>query len=361
MNTSTVAGPALESAWNVLREGIAERAFPGAAAAVTLDGEVLALRGFGKTTYEEGAPAITGETIFDLASLTKAMAATSMAMVLYERGVLDLDAPVAAIVPDFGGAGDRGKVAVRHLLSHTSGLPAYERLFERAHSRTQLVAAACHLPLVAAPGDNVEYSDVGFIILCEILERLADEKIDSFCSREIFGPLGLTRTGYRPPAEWREQIPPTEDDRTFRHRVIQGEVHDENASVMGGVSAHAGLFAPASDVAKFGLWMLGGGKPVVRPDTVKLFTAAQPVRRGYTRGLGWDRISQPSQSGRYFSASAYGHLGFTGTSLWIDPERRLGITLLTNRTWPHRESQRIKQVRPAFHDAVMEALGFSTA
>jgi serine-type D-Ala-D-Ala carboxypeptidase len=354
-----VAEPGFERAWKILRHGIAQRAFPGASAAITLDGNVVALRGFGRLTYDESVPEVTGETIFDVASLTKVLAATSMAMVLYERGLLDLDASVAAIVPEFGAGGERDRVTVRHLLAHTSGLPAYEKLFERVHSREELVVAACRVPLVAEPGGHVAYSDVGFIIFGAILERLADERIDSFCAREIFGPLGLARTGYRPPQEWREQIPPTEDDRAFRHRVIQGEVQDENTSVMDGVSAHAGVFAPAADVARFAEWMLGGGRPVVRPETVKLFTTPQPVRHGYARALGWDRLSQPSQSGRFFSVSSYGHLGYTGTSLWIDPERRVSITLLTNRTWPDRTSQLIKQVRPAFHDAVMEALGFA--
>ncbi len=344
----------------MLREGISQRAFPGAAAAVTLHGEMVALRGFGRLTYEDCVPEVTGETIFDVASLTKVIAATSMAMVLYERGALDLDARVAGILPEFGYDGKRSAVTIRHLLSHTSGLPAYERLFERVRSREELVTAACRLPLVASPGERVEYSDMGFIVLGEVLERLAGETIDAFCAREIFGPLGLARTGYRPPAEWREQIPPTEEDRSFRHRVVQGEVHDENTSVMGGVSAHAGLFAPAADVAKFALWMLSGGRPVVRPDTVTLFTSPQPVSTGYARALGWDRVSQPSQSGQYFSSSSHGHLGFTGTSLWIDPERQSSVTLLTNRTWPHRESQRIKQIRPAFHNAVMESLGFAS-
>ena len=345
----------------MLRDGVAKRAFPGAGAAVTVEDKVVALRGFGRLTYDDTTPEVTAETIFDVASLTKVIAATPMAMVLYERGVLDLDAPVAGILPEFGDEGQRGSVTVRHLLAHTSGLPAYEKLFERARSREELVSAARDLPLASPPGERAEYSDIGFIVLGEILERLADETIDAFCAREIFGPLGLSRTGYRPPSEWREQIPPTEDDRSFRHRVLQGEVHDENASVMGGVSAHAGLFASAADLAKFALWMLSGGRPVVRPETVKLFTSPQPVRSGYARALGWDRVSQPSQSGRHLSSSSYGHLGFTGGSLWIDPERRVSVTLLTNRTWPHRESQRIKQVRPAFHDATIEALGFVTA
>ena len=156
-----------------------------------------------------------------------------------------------------------------------------------------MIAAAFRVPLVARPGDRVEYSDIGFIILTAVLERLADERIDTFCAREIFGPLGLSRTGFRPPAEWREQIPPTEDDRVVRYRVIQGEVHDENASVMGGVAGHAGVFAPAADVARFGEWVLGGGKPGVRTDTVQLFTSPQPTRTGYARALGWDRLSHP--------------------------------------------------------------------
>lgn len=359
-NTSTVPEQELNRAWAVLREGIENHAFPGAAVAITLNREIIELRGFGRLTYDASDPEVTGETIFDIASLTKVMAATPMAMVLYEQGALDLDAPVAAIVPEFGCEGQRGEVTVRHLLSHSSGLPAYEKLFEKAKSRADVIAAACRLPLESAPGERVNYSDVGFIILGQVLEHVATEAIDDFCIREIFGPLGMTRTGYRPPTEWREQIPPTEDDRTFRRRIIQGEVHDENAFVMAGISAHAGLFASAADVAKFALWMLNDGKPIVRAATVRLFTSPQHVQTGYARALGWDRVSQPSSSGKFFSESAYGHLGYTGTSLWIDPERQLSVTLVTNRTWPHRESQAIKQVRPAFHDAVMSALGFGS-
>ena len=340
-----------------MRAGIEQRAFPGAAAAITLSGTLVALRGFGHLTYDAGTPEVTCETIFDVASLTKVLATTAMAMVLYERGQLDLNATVSSHLPDFGGDGDRARVTVRMLLAHTSGLPAYARLFATTTSRAGLVAAACRLPLEAAPGERTEYSDIGFILLGEILERTAGEPLDRFCADTIFAPLGMARTGFRPPVEWREQIPPTEDDRSLPRGVVQGEVHDENAWVMGGVAGHAGLFAPAADIARFAECMWRGGAPVFRDETVALFTAAQPVRSGYGRGLGWDRVSQPSQSGRYFSGASYGHLGFTGTSLWIDPERQLSVTLLTNRTWPKRESQQIKEIRPAFHDAVVEALG----
>lgn len=357
MNTSTNADSALTKAWRTLRDAISERIFPGAVAAITLEGKLIATQAFGRFTYASDSPPVRDDTIFDLASLTKPLTAGAMAMLLYDRGLLELDTLVAAVIPEFGSDGERAEVTLRHLLAHTSGLPAYEKLFERCRDRAGLIVAACDLPLTFPPGERVEYSDIGFIVLGEALERIAGEKIDSFCAREIFGPLGMASTGYRPQQELRALIPPTEEDRDFRHRVIQGEVHDENAHVMGGVSAHAGLFATAADIARFAQCMLRGGEPVFRRDTVRLFTSAQPVHSGYARALAWDRVSQPSQSGRYFSSAAYGHLGYTGTSLWIDPERAMSVTLLTNRTWPDRQSQGIKRVRPAFHDAVVEGLG----
>ncbi len=171
----------------------------------------------------------------------------------------------------------------------------------------------------------------------------------------------MAHTTFRPPAEWKPKIPPTVEDREFHRRIVQGEVHDENASVLGGVAGHAGVFAPAADVARFAHAMLSGGAPIggapiVRPETVALFTRREASPAGTSRALGWETPSAPSQSGQHFSTRSFGHLGYTGTSLWIDPERRLSVTLLTNRTWPDRSSQKIKQVRPRFHDAVVEAL-----
>jgi CubicO group peptidase (beta-lactamase class C family) len=212
------------------------------------------------------------------------------------------------------------------------------------------------MPLVVAPGSRAEYSDIGFITLGVALERLAGEPLDRFCQREIFAALGMTDTTFNPPKEIRPKIPPTVDDRTFRHRTIQGEVHDENASLLGGVAGHAGVFSTAADVAKFAHRMIEGERPVLRPETVALFTGRQASPSGASRALGWDTPSAPSQSGKYFGPRSYGHLGYTGTSLWIDPERELSITLLTNRTWPDNSSQTIKRVRPKFHDAVVEAL-----
>jgi CubicO group peptidase (beta-lactamase class C family) len=329
--------------------------------------------------------------LFDLASVTKVAATTTMAALLYERGLLELDAPLLGTIPEFlvDSCGEpdarRHNVTVRMLLAHSSGLPAYEKLFLEAHSRDELLRAAFTMPLTADPGTRAEYSDIGFIILGAALERIAEESLDRFCQREIFGPLAMTSTTFNPPASLRARIPPIADEReqqcgagaparekpapnvppsassshtrsTFRQRVIQGEVQDENAFVLGGVAGHAGLFSTAEDLARFAHAMLNGGRPILQPETGALFTRRESAPPGTSRALGWDTPSVPSQSGRYFSPASFGHLGYTGTSVWIDSERQLSITLLTNRTWPDCSSQAIKQVRPKFHDAVIEAL-----
>jgi serine-type D-Ala-D-Ala carboxypeptidase len=285
------------------------------------------------------------------------IATTTTAMILYERGLLDLDIPIISIVGEFSGEDPRrDEVTLRMLLAHSSGLPAYEKLFLRARTRDELLAAAFSVPLANDPGSHAEYSDIGFILLGVALERLADELLDHFCQREIFGPLGMTHTTFNPAPTLRLTIPPTADDQSFRHRIIQGEVQDENANLLGGVAAHAGVFSTARDAATFAHALLQGGSPILRPETLALFTTRASSPEGTSRALGWDTPSPPSQSGRYFSPRSFGHLGYTGTSLWIDPERNLSITLLTNRTWPDCSNQAIKQVRPRFHDAVIEAL-----
>jgi CubicO group peptidase (beta-lactamase class C family) len=349
-------------AFGILEKAIAARAFPACSLAVTLRGELVVHKAFGRFTYDPASPEADPASLFDLASLTKVVATTAMAMILYERGLLDLEAPVTAIVPEFAGQfadndNRRREITLRMLLAHSSGLPAYEKLFLRAQTRETLLQAAFATELTAVPGSHAEYSDIGFIILGVVLERLADESLDAFCQREIFGPLGMTHTTFNPAHALKDSIPPTADDHTFRHRIIQGEVQDENASVLGGVAGHAGLFCTAEDLALFAHAMLNGGRPILRPSTVKLFSRREAVPAGTSRALGWDTPSAPSQSGKYFSSRSFGHLGYTGTSLWIDPDRQLSITLLTNRTWPDCQNQAIKQVRPALHDAVIEALG----
>jgi serine-type D-Ala-D-Ala carboxypeptidase len=363
-------------AFSILDAGIADRVFPGASVAVTHRGRLVALKALGRLTYDSDSLVVVPETLFDLASLSKVVATTAVAMILYERGLLDLDAPVVGIVPEFAGAdiagadfagtgagnGDarRRGVTLRMLLAHSSGLPAYEKLFLKVRTREQMLRAVFTTPLVADPGARAEYSDIGFMVLCEALERVAGETLDRFCQREIFGPLAMGHTTYNPPPEARAKIPPTQDDRTFRKRIIQGEVQDENASVLGGVAGQAGVFSTAEDLARFAHAMLSEGNPILRPETVALFTRRETAPAGTSRALGWDTPSSNSQSGKYFSLQAYGHLGYTGTSLWIDPARELSVVLLTNRTWPDSSnqisSQAIKRVRPKFHDAVVEAL-----
>jgi CubicO group peptidase (beta-lactamase class C family) len=351
-------------AFGILEKAIAARAFPACSLAVTFRGELVAHKALGRFTYDPASPEVTTASIFDLASLTKVVATTAMAMILYERGLLDLEAPVTAIVPEFaGGLGDddprRREITLRMLLAHCSGLPAYEKLFLRARTREDLLQAAFTTPLSAAPGARPRYSDIGFIILGVVLERLADESLDVFCQREIFGPLGMTHTTFNPAPVLKDSILPTADDRIFRHRIIQGEVQDENASVLGGIAGHAGLFSTAEDLAIFAHAMLNGGHPILRSSTIELFSRRESAPEGTSRALGWDTPSLPlpSQSGKYFSPRSFGHLGYTGTSLWIDPDRQLSISLLTNRTWPDCQNQAIKQVRPTFCDAVIEALG----
>ena len=257
------------AAFSILQEGIAGQSFPAASIAVTHKGRLIALKALGRFTYQPDSLAVAPATLFDLASVTKVVATTPMAMFLYERGLLDLDAPLAAIVPEFisdaGKDPRRREVTLRMLLAHSSGLPAYEKLFLKAHTRDQLLERAFNTPLAAPPGTRAEYSDIGFIILGIALERIADESLDCFCQREVFAPLGMTSTTFNPPIEIRGDIPPTVDDRTFRRRIIQGEVQDENASVLGGVAAHAGLFSTAADLARFAHAMLNAGRPILRP------------------------------------------------------------------------------------------------
>jgi len=340
---------------------IDQSASPGASVAIAHRGKLIALKGMGRFTYDLGSTRVTADTIYDLASLTKVVVTTAC-MVLYERGTLNLDQPLHELLPEFIGPGQqaaapaRKQITIRMLLAHSSGLPAYIKLFQTAHNKDELVQQAFQVPLTAEPGTRAEYSDIGFILLGKALERLTGEPLDRFCQREIFSPLGLSRMTFRPPEDWKPLIPPTEDDKTFRHRVIQGEVNDENAFVMGGVAGHAGCFSTALDVSVFAQCMLQSGTPLFHSQTVEIFTRREDFPPGTSRALGWDTPSQPSQSGKYFSSRSYGHLGYTGTSLWIDPERQLSVTLLTNRTWPDRGSQAIKQIRPAFHDAVVEAL-----
>jgi CubicO group peptidase (beta-lactamase class C family) len=349
----------------VLEQAIAQRAFPGAAYGILHRGDIAALDAAGRFTYDPASPLVVPETVFDLASVTKVVATTAAAMLLVDRGQLDLDARLGDIVPGFVIGMEHGsgkeRVTLHMLLAHTAGLPAYETLFRTCSTPDALLRATLQLKLEAQPGTRTEYSDFGFILLGKVIEILSGQHLDTFCAREIFVPLGLTTARFRPPEEARSSIPPTEDDPSFRHRVIQGKVQDENCFVLGGVAGHAGLFANVQDLLHFAQCLLSEGRTregqqLFRPETVALFATRQTTPDGKSRALGWDVPTEPSSSGRYFGPRSIGHLGYSGCSLWIDPDQELAVALLTNRTWPDRSNNAIKQIRPAFHDAVVEAL-----
>ena len=354
----------LASAFALLDHAVADRAFPGGQLAVGHRAE-LSVHAFGKQSYDADAAAITPETIYDTASLTKAVVTTTLAAMLTESGQLDLAAPVARYLPEWAVGPNpdwRDRVSVRHLLTHASGLPAHREYFKSAKTRRELLAQAMTQPLEAEPGTKSVYSDIGFILLGEIVERLTGRTLDQLARERIFIPLGMTNTMFRPGTELRARIAPTENDADFRRRVVQGEVHDENSAVMGGISGHAGMFSTASDLAIFCQMLLNGGqyahRRLLRRSTVEQFTTADSLSAS-TRTPGWNVPTENSSSGRYFSPRGFGHTGFTGTSLWIDPDKQLFVVLLTNRVHPTRNNDKIQQVRPAVHNSVMEALGLS--
>jgi serine-type D-Ala-D-Ala carboxypeptidase len=356
------------TAYRVLEEAIAAAAFPGCAFGVLAGDEVVAQGGLGRFTYEEDAPAVSAETVYDVASLTKVAATTAAAMLMHRRAELDLDLPVGELLPGFvvgRASGDRARnVTLRHLLAHSSGLPGYVEFFKSETTSSSLFRACLQLPLEADPGERVEYSDPGFILLGKALTVAKREPLTGWLRREVYGPLQMAATGFCPAPAMQRAIPPTEEDTTFRHRRIQGEVQDENAWVLNGAAGHAGLFSNVPDLLRFAHAILrtqhesvsaAKSPALFGQATIELFAQRQPPS-GSTRALGWDTPSENSSAGRHFSPHSIGHLGYSGCSLWIDLDARLAIVLLTNRTWPDRQSQLIKAIRPAFHDAIREAL-----
>jgi CubicO group peptidase (beta-lactamase class C family) len=357
----------LKPAYELLDRAVADGAFPGGVLAVGWNG-ALAVHPFGRLSREAKSTAVTASTIYDVASLTKPIVTTTAIMRLVQRGDLDLNAPVVRFLPELAKAAKsdpdpawREGITVRMLLLHDSGLPPYRDLYKDAKGHDAVLAKVMAEPLVHEPGTQIEYSDLGFILLGEIAERLTGDSLDE-TAQDIFAPLQMKDSLFNPPKSLRSQIAPTENDTVYRKRLLQGEVDDENAWAMGGVAGHAGLFSTAGDVAAFAQMLLNGGiyghHRLLRRATIQQFTARQAIGDS-SRALGWDVPMQPSSSGEYFSAKSFGHLGFTGTSLWIDPERDLFVVLLTNRVNPARANEKIRQVRPALHDAVFQALGLA--
>jgi beta-glucosidase-like glycosyl hydrolase/CubicO group peptidase (beta-lactamase class C family) len=354
--------PRLKPAYEILDRGVTEKAFPGGVLAVGYRGE-LAVHAFGRQMYDKKSPAVASDTLYDAASLTKAVVTTTALAMLVATNRVQLEAPLERFLPEWGKGPNpewRKKVTVRHLLLHSSGLPDYRRYYLETKGKKEIVARALAEPLVAEPGTKIEYSDIGFILLGEIVERVSGKSLDQFARERIFAPLGMNDSLFTPSKNLRTRIAPTENDKEFRKRLVHGEVHDPNAWAMGGVAGHAGMFTTGADLAAFCQMMLNGGiyahQRLLAQSTVAQFTRITTIN-GTGRTLGWDVPSDSSQSGRYFSARSYGHLGYTGTSMWIDAEKELFVILLTNRVFPSTENEKIKDVRPAVHDAILEALG----
>jgi len=354
----------------VVREAIAERAFPGGVLAIGRHGSLAHLRAFGKLSYDDGAAEVRPDTIYDLASLTKVVVTTTLAMMLVDEGKLDVAARVSKFQPKFTG-GAKDKVTLRQLLTHSGGLLWWAPLYKDVQGQAAYLEKIVAMDLAYEPGSKSVYSDLGLILLGDVVERLGGAPVGELAQKRVTGPLGMKDTLYRPPAALVPRIAPTEND-PWRGRVLRGEVHDENAFALGGIAPHAGLFGAAPDLARFASVLLDEGRfesgRLVSQATLELFTVRAGVPLA-SRALGWDtpanetgvRSSTPgapgyTSAGTLLSSRSFGHTGFTGTSMWMDPERELYVILLTNRVHPTRENNAIRAVRADVADAAVRAL-----
>jgi len=347
-------------AYDVLKKAIADSIFPGAQIAIVQDNKLLANRGFGRQTYDPNSPRVDTKTIYDMASVTKVAATTVSAMRLWERDKIRLDIPVKNYLPKFHGAG-KDTVTLRHLFTHSSGVHWWTDLWNRASDKATALDTIYSLPLDYAPGDSMIYSDLGLIMLGEVLRTVTGKEIDVLARELIYEPMGMRDTQFNPPKSLLPRITPTEVGGGLNRGLIHGEVHDENTYFLGGVSTHAGLFSTARDIAALAQMLLNGGiyrhHRFFSSATVKAWTTRQNMPPGSTRALGWDTPSEKgSLAGDYFSKGSFGHTGFTGTSVWIDPNRKIAIVLLTNRVHPTRERGGMRQVRRDFYNTAMRAL-----
>ncbi|MDQ6718436.1 MAG: beta-lactamase family protein [Gemmatimonadota bacterium] len=343
----------------VVKRGISAGGYPGAAVIVGRKGSTVLEEGFGTLSWNDPQdPVDPHRTLYDIASLSKVVGTTTAMMILYDEKKVDLDSPVIRYLPTFSDGGLKDNVTIRELLTHTSGLPAGRDIYRIAHSPVEARAALLSTPLETAPGQHYIYSDLGADVLGLIVEVVAGETLDSFLDRRVFAPLGMAQTFYRPADSVKYRTAPTSIDPP-RGYPIRGEVHDENAWAMGGVAGHAGLFSTASDLALFAQMMLNGGEyngvQIISKPTVDLFT-----KRAFGhRALGWDTADGNFGSGRYLGPNAYGHTGFTGTSIWIDPDRQMFMILLTNRIYSakaKRPAKVISDVRADLSDAAVLAV-----
>lgn len=340
---------------SIINAAVADSAAPAMAVAIGRYDKLIYLHSYGRLTYADTASVVDEHTRFDLASLTKVIATTTAAMMLEEQGRLDINRTVASYLPAFN-APDKGAITVRMLITHRGGLEAFAPLWQSLTGRDQYLAAINARPLAYVPGTKSVYSDWDYVLMGLIVEHISGETLDSFTAQHIFGPLRMSETGFRPDTVAKSHIAPTEIEPA--RGLVWGAVHDENANALGGVSGHAGLFSTAHDLAIFARMMLNGGSVgstrILAPTTIARWTAAQDV--GSSRALGWDTPASHSSAGHYFSPRSFGHTGFTGTSIWADPERGVWVVLLTNRVYPTRNNNKHSELRRDISDAVEQAV-----
>ncbi len=360
--TAKADKPKFDRVSEILERAIKERMFPGCSVAIGNHRKVLFARGFGKFDYEDG-PAVTTETLYDLASVTKIVGATSVTLTLVRDGKLAVSEPVSKYVPEFISAAKdekekerRAKITIAHLLTHSSGLPRWEPLYDKANTYPEILKQDIATPLEAEPGTQTAYSDLGVILLGEIISRAGGNPLAELERERVFKPIDLTNTLRNPPASLISRVAPTER-RADGKGFWQGIVHDENARAGEGLTAHAGLFSTAHDMARWSAeWLKGarGESEIFPKRLVEEFTTRPEIVKGSSRALGWDTPPN-SNAGKKLSKRAFGHTGFTGTSVWVDPEADLYIVLLTNAVHPKRGDLRVLQIRREVADAAVDA------
>jgi CubicO group peptidase (beta-lactamase class C family) len=342
----------------IIQSAIKDSAFPGAVVLVSKEGEVIYEKAFGHFTYDDTSETVNINTIYDIASLTKVIATATAVMICYDKNLFSLDDPVSKYIPEFAQNG-KENVTIKNLLLHNSGLPAFKRFYKDYSSVDEVINDIYNTPLSYETGSKTVYSDLGSITLAKIIEQVTGKSFDVFCSEEIFNPLQMNSTVFNPPDSLKYKISPTEYDNYWRNKLVWGEVHDETARLLNGVAGHAGLFSTAQNISNLLQLLLNNGnfngRQIIKPETIKLFTSRYSDKS--TRALGWDtKSAQKSSAGNLFDITSFGHLGFTGTSVWVDPTRDLFVVFLTNRVYPTRENKKMYKVRPALHDAVIRVL-----
>ena len=347
----------------IMQSAINDSVFPGGVVGVMRNGTLVWQQGYGYHDYSK-TKAVQTNGIYDMASITKIMATTTSMMKLVDEGKVSLDDPISKYIPEFN-EGLKKEITIRHFLLHTSGLPAFRIYVDELRTRNELIEAVRNEPLINDPGEEYVYSDLGFILLAEIIEEVTGKRIDQYVHDEFYEPMGMTSTTFNPEvigSVLTNRIPPTEIDTVYNRGLVHKKVHDERAYFMDGVSGHAGLFSSVHDMAKYFFMLLNdgnyGGHQYLSPEIIDLFTSHQsPINQ---RGLGFDRKSEGfSTSGTLTSENSFGHTGFTGTSFWVDPDENIAIIVLTNRTYPNRSyGSRISRIRAEIADAVMKSINY---